>query len=151
MDWTLQNGRMLEIQIQRDRVAPEVETLPQEDCRENMNVMVFHTEGTTGAHLCGAKNGRRRNQRRGSQTRLQKQKMHHMCGKRSQQWIQQEGVWYTRKCHVDVVDGHEKAFEIQGLGYSGEARQALCMHCIAASGRHKRAEQDGSSPNVEKR
>eukprot|EP00972_Heterocapsa_arctica_P030537 4496008-Heterocapsa_arctica.AAC.1 len=44
MDWTIQNGRMLELEIQRDRVAPEEEALPQEDCREHMNVMVFHTE-----------------------------------------------------------------------------------------------------------
>eukprot|EP00972_Heterocapsa_arctica_P078056 11511490-Heterocapsa_arctica.AAC.1 len=74
-----------------------------------------------------------------------------MCGKRSQQWIQQEGVWHTRKCHVEVVDGHEKAFEIQGLGYRGKARQAMHRHCNTAIGGHKRAEQDGSSPNVEKR
>eukprot|EP00972_Heterocapsa_arctica_P080002 11789192-Heterocapsa_arctica.AAC.1 len=70
--------------------------------------------------------------------------MHHMCGKGSQLWIQQEGEWHTRKCHVEVVDGHERASEIQGLGYNREARQAMCWHCNAANEGHKRAEQDGS-------
>eukprot|EP00972_Heterocapsa_arctica_P041816 6164882-Heterocapsa_arctica.AAC.1 len=77
--------------------------------------------------------------------------MRHMRCKGSQQWIQQERVWHTRKCHFEVVDGHERACEIQGLGNNREARQAMCRHCNATNGRHKRPEQDGGSTNVEKR
>eukprot|EP00972_Heterocapsa_arctica_P071730 10595630-Heterocapsa_arctica.AAC.1 len=44
MDWTIQNGRMLEVETQRDRVVPTMDALPEEDCQENLKVMVMHTE-----------------------------------------------------------------------------------------------------------
>eukprot|EP00972_Heterocapsa_arctica_P053126 7823060-Heterocapsa_arctica.AAC.1 len=44
MDWTIQNGRMLEVEPQKDIVASTTEALPQEGCREHMNVKVLHTE-----------------------------------------------------------------------------------------------------------
>eukprot|EP00972_Heterocapsa_arctica_P037376 5500708-Heterocapsa_arctica.AAC.1 len=77
--------------------------------------------------------------------------MHHMCSKGSQQWIQPERVWHSRKCHAKVVEGHEGTCKIQGLGHSGEDRKAMCRHCDAAKGGHTRSEQDGGSQNVEKR
>eukprot|EP00972_Heterocapsa_arctica_P102885 15163354-Heterocapsa_arctica.AAC.1 len=48
MDRTLQNGRMLELEIQRDRLEPAAEALPQEDCKEKLEVMVLHTEVPQG-------------------------------------------------------------------------------------------------------
>eukprot|EP00972_Heterocapsa_arctica_P037722 5551881-Heterocapsa_arctica.AAC.1 len=34
---------MLEVEPQKDRIATTTEALPQEECREHMNVMVLHT------------------------------------------------------------------------------------------------------------
>eukprot|EP00972_Heterocapsa_arctica_P001843 263192-Heterocapsa_arctica.AAC.1 len=44
MDWTMEHGRMLSLEFQRDRVAPAVVARQEPESCENMKVMVMQSE-----------------------------------------------------------------------------------------------------------
>eukprot|EP00972_Heterocapsa_arctica_P035501 5224970-Heterocapsa_arctica.AAC.1 len=51
MDWTMTNGRMLKLELQRDRVAPAVVAPQAEDICENMMRMFMQAE-TPAVRTC---------------------------------------------------------------------------------------------------
>eukprot|EP00972_Heterocapsa_arctica_P062928 9282202-Heterocapsa_arctica.AAC.1 len=82
---------------------------------------------------------------------LQERLVPHMCGKRPQQRVQQRRERHPAHRHAEILDGYEGAHELQGLGYTREDRQIVCLYSNTDGAGHRRAEQDGGGPNVKRR